>query len=224
MIRLITVILGSVTLVLARLAVSAPGDDLVSQAQATIPDLHHGMILYLQHCAACHGRQAWGDGPREIPVLAGQREGYLIEQLVRFANNSRQGSEMHGPAMHETLQLPDVDRTQAFRDLAAYLAQAPHNRQPEHGDGHALTLGERDYTRGCTRCHGSDGAGSERGAIPAIGGQGYGYLHAELRSFAAGRLAHPAVADSPVALSAEEQWAVADYVSRLDYLSAAGAR
>ncbi len=182
------------------------------------------MILYLQHCTACHGRHAWGDGPREIPVLAGQHESYLIKQLVHFVSGARQGSEMHGSAMHETLQPSDLDRAQAFRDLAAYLARAPHNPEPEHGEGPALKLGERDYTRGCTGCHGSDGAGSDREAIPAIGGQGYSYLLSQLRSFMSGRLAHPAVADSPVALSVQEQSAVADYVSRLSYLSASGAR
>jgi cytochrome c553 len=122
--------------------------------------------------------------------------------------------------MHDTLQPSDVDRAQVFRDLATYLTSAPRNPQPEHGDGLALQLGERDYTRGCTGCHGSDGSGSEHGAIPAVGGQGYSYLLAQLRSFAAGHLTHPAIADSPIALSAEEQPAVADYVSRLAYLTA----
>jgi cytochrome c553 len=127
---------------------------------------------------------------------------------------------MHGLVMHDTLQPPDVDRAQAFRDLATYLTSAPRNPQPEQGDGRALALGERDYTRSCSSCHGSNGAGSDTSAIPAIGGQGYSYLLTQLRSFAAGRLPHRAVADSPVALSAEEQPAVADYVSRLTYLNA----
>jgi cytochrome c553 len=224
MIRPITAMLGFIALALTPVALSGPGEDLVSQAQAAVPDPEHGRILYLQHCAACHGRHAWGDGPREIPVLAGQRESYLIQQLVHFVSGARQGSEMHGPLMHDTLQPSDLDRAQAFRDLATYLAGAPRNPRPERGDGRTLTLGGRDYTRGCAGCHGSDGAGSEHGAIPAIGGQDYGYLLAQLRSFTSGRLAHPAVADAPVALSAQEQPAVADYVSRLSYLSAAGAR
>jgi mono/diheme cytochrome c family protein len=135
MIRPITVILGFITLGLTPVAVSGPEEDLVSQAQTAIPDLRHGMVLYLQHCAACHGRRAWGDGPQEIPALAGQRESYLLEQLVRFVSGARRRCEMHGPAMHERLQPSDVDRPQAFRDLATYLAQAPHNPEPEHGEG-----------------------------------------------------------------------------------------
>jgi cytochrome c553 len=220
MIRPITVIVGFITLALTSAAASGPQEDLVSQAQAATPDLHHGMVLYLQHCALCHGRHAWGHEPWQVPVLAGQRESYLLEQLTHFVSGARQGSEIHGPAMHDALQPADVDRAQSFRDLATYLARAPHNPDPEHGEGLALKLGERDYLRGCSGCHGSDGAGSDRGTIPAIGGQLYSYLLAQLRSFASGRLAHPAVADSPVALSDQERPAVADYVSRLTYLTA----
>jgi cytochrome c553 len=223
MIRPIAVIVGAIALALTPVAVSGPDEDLVSQAEAATPDLRHGMVLFLQHCTACHGRRAWGHGPWQVPVLAGQRESYLIEQLVHFVSGARRGSEMY-PAMHDTLQPSDLDRVQAFRDLATYLAQLPHNPEPEHGEGVALKLSERDYVRGCTGCHGSDGAGSERGGIPAIGGQRYGYLLTQLRSFASGRLSHPAVADSPVALSAEEQPALADYVSRLSYLSSADER
>jgi cytochrome c553 len=153
-------------------------------------------------------------------VLAGQREKYLIQQLARFVDGARQGSEMHGPVMHETLQPTDVARAQAFRDLAAYLSRAPRNPRPEYGAGHTLALGQRDYIRGCFGCHGSEGGGSDPEAIPAIGGQGYSYLLSQLHSFSTGRLEHPALADSPIALSTDEQEAVADYASRMTYLTA----
>jgi cytochrome c553 len=223
MIRSLTVILAFAALALAPVAASGPEQDLISEAAAATADPRHGAILYLQHCTTCHGGHAWGTGRWEIPSLAGQRESYLIEQLAHFATGTRQGSEVHGPLMHAALQPQDVDRAQSFRDLATYLKEAPHNPQPEHGDGLALKLGERDYLRGCAGCHGSDGGGSEREAIPAIGGQRYGYLLAQLRSFTSGRLPHPAVADSPIALSSDEQQAVADYASRMSYLSAADA-
>ncbi len=79
--------------------------ELISMTLAVTPDAEHGKILYLKHCARCHGGHAWGDGPREIPTLAGQRERYLIEQLARFSTSERPGSEMHGPAMFESLQV-----------------------------------------------------------------------------------------------------------------------
>jgi cytochrome c553 len=206
----------------AATAASDPGAEFASKALAVTPDPEHGKILYLKHCATCHSPHAWGDGPREIPALAGQRGGYLVEQLARFATGARQGSAMHGPAMYEALQPADVNRPQAIGDLAAYLSRAGRNPHPEHSEGQALALGKRTYTSGCAACHGSDGAGSDSGSIAAIGGQHYPYLLTQLRGFVSGLRGHSLGAST--VLSDAEQQAVADYVSRLSYLSSVGAR
>ena len=52
-------------------------NELVGKAMNAAPDAQHGRILYLKHCTGCHGRGAWGNGPKEVPTLAGQRELYL---------------------------------------------------------------------------------------------------------------------------------------------------
>jgi cytochrome c553 len=175
------------------------------------PDPRHGEALYLRHCVPCHGGRAWGDGPREIPSLAGQREAYLIEQLTRFASGERPGSEMHGPAMHDTLRAADLNRPAAIRDLAAYLARASAAPRAEQGQGRALAAGKSVYLRACVGCHGEDGAGADGGPAPRIAGQHFRYLLSRLREFgSAHRGSVPAVA-----LSAEEQQALADYISRL---------
>jgi cytochrome c553 len=185
------------------------------QPPAVAPDSAHGRILFLKHCVECHGRRGWGDGPREIPGVAGQREPYIIEQLTRFANGERAGSAMHGPAMYETLRPDDVDRPQAIRELAAYLSRAAPNPDPDHGDGQALALGKRIYSTGCAACHGADAAGSDSGVLPRLAGQHYLYLLEQLRSFA---VVHHLPSD-PVdvaSLTAEERQALADYLSRLN--------
>lgn len=172
------------------------------------------MVLFLKRCAACHGRHAWGDGLREIPILAGQQESYLVEQLERFANGQRPGSETHGAAMRESLQPPDVNRIQAIRDLTRYLAQATRNPDPEHGGGKTLLLGKGSYEKACLSCHGAEGAGSEAQRIPAIGGQHFSYVASRLRDFASARAPHPVTSE----LTVEERQAIADYASRLSYL------
>jgi cytochrome c553 len=222
--RLVTAALAFAALAGVRVAEAGPAEDLVSQAMAATPDPQHGMVLYLKHCAGCHGRHAWGEGALAIPVLAGQHEKYLIRALAGFVHGVRQGVETHAAVMRETLQPPDVNRPQAFRDLAAYLSGAARNPHADTGPGRALTDAERNYRRGCSSCHGTEGAGSDQQSIPAIGGQGYDYLRAQLRSFSSGRGVHPALANSPVALSVDEQQAVADYASRLSYLSSASGR
>jgi cytochrome c553 len=201
--------------------VAPPGADaaaaLLSRAAALTPDVPHGRILYLERCAACHSPRGWGDGPREIPALAGQRERYLLEQMARFLSGARPELAMHGPAMHEALSPGDVDRPQALRDLAGYLARAQPDPRPEHGDGRTLAAGGQDYRRDCSGCHG-DGAGSDATGLPRLGGQHFHYLRAQLRGFAAihrGVIAPDAAART--APGAGEREAIADYLSRLTY-------
>jgi hypothetical protein len=66
-------------------------------------------------------------------------------QLAHFIDGDRAGSELHGPAMREALQPPDVKRAQALCDLGAWLSHAPLNRAPEQGSGQALAAGKRAY-------------------------------------------------------------------------------
>jgi len=199
----------------ALLPAAAVASDLAAQAATLTADVPHGWVLYLKHCAACHGRQAFGDGPREIPALAGQRESYLIVQLAHFIDGDRPGSELHGPAMHDALQPPDVKRAQSLRDLGAWLSRAPSNREPEQGTGQALATAKRTYASACAGCHGVNGEGGEAPIAPALAGQHYSYLLTELRRFSSGHLAHAPGLLPTVVGSADEQQALADYASRL---------
>jgi len=117
---------------------------------------------------------------------------------------------MHGPAMRDTLRATDVNRAAAMRDLAAYLAQAPAAPRADPGEGRALDAGRSAYLRACAACHGKDGMGSPGVAAPRIGGQHYRYLLSRLRELAA--VHGGALGES--ALAAQEQAAVADYLSR----------
>ena len=192
-------------LAVANVAVAGP------PAAGGAPDPQHGEVLYLRHCVPCHGGRAWGDGPREIPSLAGQREAYLVGQLTRFASGERPGSEMHGPAMQDTLRAADINRPAAIRDLAAYLAHAPAAARAETGQGRSLAAGKSVYLSSCAACHGGEGAGAEDGSVPRVGGQHFRYLLSRLREFGS---THRGLVAAP-ALSAEEQQALADYLSRL---------
>ena len=191
---------------------------LEARAAAATPDPAHGRILYLKHCVSCHGAHAWGDGPREIPTLAGQWESYLRAALARFATGERAGLPEHGAAMHETLQPPDVDRPQALADLSAWLATAPRNPDPEHAAGSAHGGGAA-YARLCAPCHGADGAGNAREPVPAIGGQHYSYLLGELEAIAAGTRRHPRPAGGGK-LGDGDRAPVAAYAARLTWLTA----
>jgi cytochrome c553 len=207
----------------ALLPAAAVAADLAAQAATLTADAPHGMVLYIKHCASCHGRRAWGDGLQEIPSLAGQREAYLIAQLANFINSKRQGALLHGPVMHDTLQPADVNRAQALRDLGAWLARAPPNREPEHGTGEALTAGKRVYVNACAGCHGPSGEGGDQPPVPALASQHYSYLLVQLRSFSSGTRAHAPGLDVRIVGVTDQQQALADYTSRLTLASAASA-
>lgn len=183
---------------------------------AISPDAGHGRVLYLMHCRACHGSHAWGDGPRAIPALAGQREKYLIVQLTQFAIGNRAGQ-----SMHETMQRSDLNWAQAVRDLGAYLSAAPRSPAPEFGESHDISSGKRVYQKTCLECHGTRGEGKETGP-PAIGGQQYRYLVAQLGNFSYG---HRGAGDLKLlepmgGLTPQAAQDVANYVSHLSYLTA----
>jgi len=199
----------------ALLPAAAAASDLASQAATLTADVPHGRVLYLKHCAACHGRQAWGNGLQEIPALAGQRESYLVVQLAHFIDGDRADSELHGPAMRDALQPPDVKRAQALCDLGAWLSRAPLNRAPEQGSGQALVAGKRAYARVCTGCHGVNGEGGEAPIAPALAAQHYSYLLTQLRSFSLRQRVPAPGLPATLVGSADEQQALADYASRL---------
>jgi cytochrome c553 len=187
-------------------------DNLVVKVMSTTADAQHGHILFLKHCTGCHGARAWGNGIKEVPALAGQRELYLIVQLAQFATLERESS-----AMHEAVSPPDVDHAQAIRDLAAYLSKAAPNPQPEQGDGIGLAASARLFQRQCAICHGTAGQGSTDERIPALAGQHYPYTLLQLKNFAAGHRGQvePPGIDFTAGLSAQEQNGIADYLSRL---------
>ncbi len=181
------------------------------------PDLRHGEVLYLQHCTECHGRHAWGDGPRAIPALAGQRKAYLTAQLASFV-----ASERDSESMHETMRRPDVNWPESVRDVAAYLTQARRSPHPEYGEGRSVVAGQRLYQTRCVECHGPSGEGRSEQSIPAIGGQHYRYLLEQLTNFSEGhrRDTNHSAIHAAASLTQTERQQVADFLSRLPYLTA----
>jgi cytochrome c553 len=190
---------------------------LLQKAMALTPDPESGELLYIQQCSACHRRSGWGNGPREIPTLAGQQDVYLLEQLIHYSVQDRKKDEMH-----EVVTKSEIARPQALRDISAYVARRPRDPSPERGDGTQLLAGERLYAQSCAICHGKMGEGNAEDLIPAIGGQQYRYLLRRLQHFAQdhGAQQHsdgvePAVINLLSRLSPSEIKAIADYTSRL---------
>jgi cytochrome c553 len=186
--------------------------ELYDGVASLVPVVKHGATLYRRHCAACHGRRAFGDARKTVPALAGQVEPYLLKQLVDFVELDR-GT----PEMHRLMARRELGQPQAWRDIAAFLAGLPRTKRPEVGDGRNLVRGARSYGDFCAFCHGAVGEGIEGAPIPALRGQHYSYLLLQLRSFDTD---HRLNVDAPLGehmtgLSRDDLQGIADYLARM---------
>jgi cytochrome c553 len=186
--------------------------ELTERAAALTPDIPAGKALFRQHCASCHGDRANGGPSTVIPSLAGQVSLYLIKQLVDMAEHGREVPEMHRVVSRKALTSP-----QAIRDVSAYLSRLPANRSPELGGGNDLAAGKRYYQGLCAFCHGQQGEGNESHATPAMRGQHYSYLIAQMRELNAMHRysVDLAIVEALEGLPFDRVTAIADYMSRL---------
>ena len=135
-------------------------------------------------CAACHGDQGAGGKRGEYPRIAGQRVGYIENQLKSFRSRTRVNIPMFPYTQERELSNEDI------KDISAYLASIElSNKMPSFkGTEDALTRlqmvdrvmiipraegnlehGEALYQKQCASCHGKTGKG--RGMFPLRVGQ-----------------------------------------------------
>lgn len=190
----------------------ARSTDLIERAMRAKPDTQAGEKIYREHCAGCHGEQAYGNADQVIPALAGQLPIYVIKQLVDLAEGGRASAEMHRISAKKPLTTP-----QGLRDIATYLGTLDPNPKPETGDGEQLAVGKRYYDGLCAYCHGAQGGGNEAHATPALRRQHYSYLLMQMRDLAAEHRysVDVAIVDTLQRLSHDQLSAIADYASRL---------
>ena len=154
-------------------------------------------------CAACHGEFGQGGKKGEYPRIAGQRAGYIMDQLKSFRSRTRVNIPMF-PYTQER-ELPDED----IRDVAEYLAaiELPTRMPTFKGDEDALTRlqmvdkvmiiprsegdienGGAVYQKLCVTCHAKTGLG--RGKFPMLVGQYTSYLKRQMEKYIKGERPH----------------------------------
>ena len=160
------------------------------------------------NCAGCHGEDGNSLTPG-FPKLAGQHEGYLVQQLLALKNNNRNAPMMAPYAMGLDIQ--------SMKDLGAYYAaqkitanQLPvlpidDDEDDDESENNAedksaeldtlLALGSDLYRNGdlkrkvsaCIACHGPSGEGNKPSSFPALQGQHADYLIKSLTDFKNGK-------------------------------------
>ncbi len=171
------------------------------------PDLDNGEEIN-ETCAGCHGEYGEGGKQGQYPRLAGQPPQFLIDQLVLFRERKRPNLAM--VEYVDERQMPDPD----IQDIAAYLAAielptrlAPIDESAPDFDALArlkeaervmqvpraegdIEAGEKLYKRECASCHGRDGRGDVKAAVPMLAGQYTNYLWRQVDKYTAGIRIH----------------------------------
>ena len=174
---------------------------LVSTAAVAV-DLEKGKEIN-GTCAACHGDQGAGGKRGEYPRIAGQRVGYIENQLKSFRSRTRVNIPMFPYTQERELSNEDI------KDISAYLASIDlSNKMPSFkGTEDALTRlqmvdrvmiipraegnlehGEALYQKQCASCHGKTGKG--RGMFPMLVGQYTNYLKRQVDLYLKGDRPH----------------------------------
>jgi cytochrome c553 len=162
--------------------VHAAGSNSQAGAQIVVHGTPRGAIA----CGRCHGYDGASDGSGAFPILAGQSEFYLSEQLRNFASGKRQNALMDSIAKGLT--------DDQILDVAAYYAAVRPTLGVSRDDpADLVSRGQYIATEGnlenrvqaCVSCHGPNGSG-ESPAIPYIGGQYKHYIELQLKMFQRG--------------------------------------
>ncbi|EGV16866.1 c-type cytochrome [Thiocapsa marina] len=189
-------------------------------------------------CAGCHGEHGQGGKDGEYPRLAGLPAAFIARQLELFRERERENLAMVEHT--DKRQMPDAD----IRDISAFLAaiELPSRLPPvdetaadfnayerlmatkrivqiPRAEGDPVS-GERLYDKECASCHGRDGQGRDRDAVPMLAGQYTAYLERQVEKYIDKRRVHdpfdPDAEELLAAFTAEELRDIFAYVSILD--------
>jgi cytochrome c553 len=121
-------------------------------------------------CQSCHGEDGNSTKP-DVPNLAGQNAGYLLEQINRFADGRRKDFVMN--------QLAENFSNEDKINIAIF-----YNRmsvKPQYVNWHLAYKGEELYKSRCSSCHGEEGLGHKK--LARLAGQQVEYVKNVLTEF-----------------------------------------
>jgi len=152
-------------------------------------------------CGGCHGVKGIST-QATIPNLAGQKAGYLVQQIKAMKNGSRKNDQMVAIVKN----LTDAQ----IVNLAEYFS----NQQPmKVGAATENQLG-KNVRATCISCHGINGV-TVNEEWPNLGGQKKAYLQKQLMAFRDGSQNNPIMKVIANELTEEQIEAVAEYYSQI---------
>ncbi|MBE0468705.1 MAG: cytochrome c [Methyloprofundus sp.] len=173
---------------------------LFSSTAFAAPDINAGKES-AGMCFSCHGAEG-NSTNSNFPTLAGQKPGYLANQLRAFRDGARDNAMMK----NMTSSLSDDD----INNLAAYFASLKSNSA---GGNAALAEQGKSKASMCFGCHGSEAKGM--GVTPQLAGQHPAYLQRQLHAFKDGTRKNGSMRGIAGMLSDEDIKAVSEYMGSL---------
>jgi cytochrome c553 len=176
-------------------------------ALSTAPAIAQSIAEKAEACAGCHGQ----DGKptdKTIPVIWGQKAGYIYIQLRDFKRGDRKNEIMQPIASSfdkdDMLAIAEYFSQKAWPDLG-------QPRSPKNVAERALSA---EHSVGCTGCHLDRFQGD--GTVPRLAGQSREYLSktiADFRSRARGN--NPGMSDLMIATPPDDLAALSEYLAGL---------
>jgi cytochrome c553 len=173
----------------------------------TRPALADGITEKVEVCAGCHGQ----DGKpidKTIPVIWGQKAGYIYIQLRDFKRGDRK-SEVMQPIV-SAFEKDDM------LAIAEFFSQKPWPDlgQPRPAKDVSSRALSAEHSVGCTGCH-LDGFQGD-GTVPRLAGQGRDYLAQTMNDFRTHvRGNNPGMSDLMIATPPDDIAALAEYLAGL---------
>lgn len=150
-------------------------------------------------CAGCHGEYGEGGKEGEYPRLAGMPAEFIKKQLELFRERQRPNLAMVEFVDHRQMpdedifhisqyleniklqtRLPEVDETAPDFNAYERLLESKKLMQIARSEGDTVK-GEKLYKKECGTCHGSDGYGDFKKAVPMLAGQYTNYLWRQVK-------------------------------------------
>jgi cytochrome c553 len=100
-------------------------DDTPKEVVLDTPQLERGHAVYTQkgECITCHGQYGEGNPKEEAPLIAGQHDWYIIDQLKQMKAGKRVNEKMN-PYLKKI-------NAQDIEDVAAYMTKLRTNKRAE---------------------------------------------------------------------------------------------
>jgi len=166
-------------------------------------------------CSTCHGPRGISTSP-EFPILAAQREGYLVAQLEAFQSKTREEKAAHDFMWGIAGNLNPA----TIKSVAHYFATQPASRG-EPGDPALVAQGRLLFEKGipsrnvppCASCHGPHAQGVAD--FPRLAGQHAKYVTRQIEYIQGLVRKAPVMHGIVKDLTPEEIQAIAIYVQSL---------